>query len=129
MADSLPYKKLPNTVEEFRDWRDVSSNRNLNDIVEELHLILYRDDKYRLFLDAVYDEQAIEGSLGADNIMAAQMIRDLAKKQNRPEAAAQKLATISKSLGVVLRRYNASRKLRRDTVGGKVYPNHDSSES
>jgi hypothetical protein len=121
-ADSLPYKKLPTTVEEFREWRQNATNRTLNDIVEELHLTLYRDEKYRAFLDAVWDEQAVEGSLAADNIMAAQMLRELAKKQGRIEAAGQKLSTLAKSLGVVLRRYDATRKLRRDMVGGQVYP-------
>ena len=52
-------------------------------MVEEIHLMLYEDDDYQRFLYAVYDEQAIEGSLAADNIMAAGMIRDKAGKVDK----------------------------------------------
>jgi hypothetical protein len=122
MNTSLPYEKLPSNVEDFRERRALSAHRTLNDIVEEITLTLYRTEKFRKYIDAVYDEQAVEGSLAADNIMAATMIRDEAKRLGRPEAAEQKLATLSKSLGVVLRRYNASRKARRDMIGGEIVP-------
>ena len=122
MNNSLPYEKLPTNVEDFRERREIASARTLNDIVDEIVLTLYRNEKFRRFLDAVYDEQAVEGSLAADNIMAATMIRDEAKRLSRPEAADQKLATLSKSHGVVLRRYKATRKARRDMIGGKVVP-------
>lgn len=125
MANSLPYERLPSNVEDFRERRDIGGTRTLNDIVDEINLTLYRNEKYRRYLDAVYDEQAVEGSLAADNIMAATMIRDEAKRLGRPEAADQKLATISKALGVVLRRYKATRKARRNMVDGKIVPEDD----
>jgi hypothetical protein len=87
-------------------------------MVEECHIALVEDQKYLAYLDAVYDEQAIEGSLSADNIMAAQMIRERAKKVDS-ELKHEKLATISKALGVVLRRYDFDRKSRRNTVHGE----------
>jgi len=83
-----------------------------------MHVILMNDEEYLSLLDAVYDEQAVEGSLNADNVMSAKKIRDMAEKRNSP-LKDQKLATISKALGVVLRRYGVSRKDRRDTVDGR----------
>jgi hypothetical protein len=71
----------------------------------------------------VYDEQAVEGSLAADNVMAATMIREYAKKVDEDHALAnEKLATISKALGVVLRRYEISRKERRNMIHGETVP-------
>jgi hypothetical protein len=51
------------------------------------------------------------------------MIRDRAKTldQNHP-LGREKLATISKALGVVLRRYHQSRKERRNMIGGQPVP-------
>jgi hypothetical protein len=111
---------LPATAEDHLQHRIMQTQRTLNDMVEETHLQLIEDDKYRDYLNAVWDEQAVEGSLSADNIMAATMIRTKAVKMGNAILAREKLATISKSLGVVLRRYEFSRKQRRNTVGGEV---------
>jgi len=62
---------------------------------------------------------AAEGSLAADNIGAAIMIRDNARELGLP-LGDEKWATISKALGVVLRRYGLSRKERKNTVNGEV---------
>ena len=91
----------------------------LNDQVEEVLLVLIEDEKFYNYLQAVYDEQAVEGSLAADNIGAAMMIRDKALELGYP-LAQEKWATISKALGVVLRRYGLSRKERKNTVYGEV---------
>jgi hypothetical protein len=93
-------------------------------MVEEFHLSLFEDNKYRTYLRAVWDEQAVEGSLSADNIMAAMMIRDRAKKAESI-VASEKLATIAKALGVVLRRFGETRKQRRNMVHGEVVPEND----
>lgn len=111
---------LPAKIE---DWaRHLKAERTLNDLVEDVHRILVEEDRYRAFLRAVYDEHAVEGSLAADNIMAATMIREKADKLGQSELTTEKLATIAKALGVVLRRYHASRKERRQTVGGEIVP-------
>lgn len=120
-------KPLPPAFPATRNqWhRFIKTNRTINDYVEEMHLILIDDtevrDKYQGFLWAVYDEQAVEGSLSADNTMAAMMIRDRAREieDNHP-LTGEKLATISKALGVVLRRYHQSRKERRLMVDGEI---------
>lgn len=108
---------LPASIE---DWvRTLKSERTLNDLVEDIHRILVNEnDEYRELLRATYDAHAVEGSLAADNVLASIMIRDKAKEMGS-EVATQKLAIINLALGVVLRRYNASRKQRRNTVGGQ----------
>lgn len=102
------------------EWvRKSPFNRTLNDLVEEIHIELVNsNENYRKFLDAVYDEQAVEGSLVADNLEAARIIREAALKERKVAVSNQKLATLSKALNLVLKRYNQSRKDRRNTVGG-----------
>jgi hypothetical protein len=116
--------QLPATLDEWQ--RFIGSKRTINDLVEDAHRALLasdQKDKYRDFLFAVYDEQAVEGSLAADNLEAANMIREWANDKGNDELAREKKATIVKALGVVLRRYHASRKERRQMVDGQVVPN------
>jgi hypothetical protein len=115
-------RKLPDTVEEFKQWRETKPRRTLNDFVEQLHLELYNNQRYFKLLDGTTDEDTVEGSCGADNVLAAMMLRDLAKEKAIKEVAEKKIATIVKSLGVVLSRYKATRKQRRNTVGGVYVP-------
>ena len=110
---------LPLPVDTKALVRSSKQKRTLNDQVEDIYLSLYDDKMFQDYLYATYDEQAIEGSLSADNVMAAGMIRDRARKNNSHEVAALKLATISKCLGVVLRRYDIDRKSRQLMVGGQ----------
>ena len=112
---------LPETVDGFIAHRKLKAKRTLNDQVEDAYLRLVENEKFQAFIFAVYDEQTVEGSLAADNIMAAEMIRDKAKAAGS-ELASEKLATISKALGVVQRRYGFSRKERRNMVRGKIVP-------
>jgi hypothetical protein len=122
MANTVKHAAPPLPAK-LEDWqRQLKSERSLNDLVEDIHRSLCEDDHYLAYLKAIYDEQAVEGSLGADNIMAATMIRERAKKIDGSEVGQEKLATIAKSLGVVLRRYGASRKQRRQMVHGEIVP-------
>ena len=114
---------LPATVEDMLAQRRTMAGRTLNDYVEDLHIKAWSDPKYQQFLDAVYDEDAVEGSLSADNYSAAQLLRDLARKQAIPQVATRKLATIVKALNVVMRRYRMTRKERALTIGGQVMAN------
>jgi hypothetical protein len=111
----------------IEDWeRKLKTGRTLNDLVEDIHRILVNESlRYRTLLDAVYDEDAVEGSLSADNILAAGEIREKAKTMTGNEVAGKKLATIAKALNIVLRRYKQSRKERRNMVGGEIIPSDD----
>lgn len=120
--------EAPPLPEKIDDWqRYTKVERTLNDMVEDLHRALVNEDaKYRAFLRAVYDAHAVEGSLSADNTMAAMIIRNKANQLDPGgEVATEKLAVISMALGVVLRRYRASRKQRREMVAGKIVPRDD----
>lgn len=119
---------LPVTVSDWQKKRVIKTKRTLNDYVEDVHLNLLEDDGkdgelYRRYLYATYDVQAVEGSLAADNIKAAEVIRDTAGNENPVKT--EKLATISMALGVVLRRYEEDRKSRRQRVGGEIVPNNE----
>lgn len=123
-------KPLPATVDEMMANRVVKFERTLNDHIDEIHQSLFRHDaKYTAFLDAVYDNDAVEGSLSADNVKAAECIREYASLNNRvPVVAKKKLATIVMSLNVVLRRYGMSRKERSRMVHGEIVPNDTNNE-
>jgi len=138
MANDVPSRNplrplpatLPATTDKWLEERSLKSEPTLNDIVEQLHWKLISNKQYRSYLEAVWDEDAVEGSLSADNLKAAEMLREVAQKDDGNIVGTKKLATIVKSMNVVLRRYHKSRKERRHTVGGEVViPNdHDNSE-
>jgi len=108
----------------MEEWeRKIKSERTLNDHVEDVHVALYDDSsEYRRLLEAVWDSDAVEGSLAIDNTLAAAMLRDKAKGISGNPVGDKKLDTIVKSLTVVLRRYHNSRKERRHTVEGQFIP-------
>ena len=116
-----PAPPLPAKIE---DWvRHIKAERTLNDLVEDIHRTLVNEDaKYLTYLQATYDAHAVEGSLSADNTLACMIIRKKAEDIGSREVASEKLAIINMALGVVLRRYHASRKQRRNTLGGEEIP-------
>lgn len=114
----------PELPENLDDWTlKVSHEPTLNDLVHDIHKALMKDEstnkQYRELLRATLDSEAVEGSCSADNFMAAQMIRERAKIDGSP-VQGKKLDSITKALGVVLRRYEASRKQRRDKLDGQI---------
>jgi hypothetical protein len=120
-------ERLPEKTEEFAALRALKTHRTLNDQVEEIAIVLWTDERFRRLLDAVWDEDAVEGSLAADNIVAAQMIRERGKKIES-EIGHKKLATIAKALGIVLRRYESSRRERRNRVHGEQVRQENNAE-
>ena len=114
---------LPITVEEMIAKRTMPDKRTLNDYVDDIHKALWAvsNEEYQKLLDAVYDEDAVEGSLAIDNAKAAEIIRNWALQDDRmPYVATKKLATIVKALNVVLKRYKMTRKERASTIDGRV---------
>lgn len=111
---------LPATTEAFLAHRKMREKRTVNDRVEDVHLRLINNETYRDLLFAIFDEQAIEASMEIDDVLAAKMIRDDAVRAGDYELGREKLATIVKSLRVVLRRYRFSRNERRAQVGDTV---------
>lgn len=108
-------RPLPENTAALIEQRKNKRSYSLNDMVEKHHLALYESEDYQVLLEAVFPEQATEGSLIADDFEAARMIRDRARDTGDGYVAKQKLDTIRKALTVVLRRYGISRKERRDS--------------
>jgi hypothetical protein len=125
MASNKALQPAPPLPADIDDWeRQTKAERTLNDLVEDIHRVLVGESpKYRELLRATYDAHAVEGSLAADNVLAAMMIREKAVAMHSGEVAAEKLAIINLALGVVLRRYGKSRKQRRNMIHGEEVPN------
>jgi hypothetical protein len=130
MTRNVPLRQAPPLPENIDEWeRHTKVERTLNDFVEDIHRVLVNENaKYRSYLRAVYDAHAVEGSLAADNILAAMIIREKAKELGSTEIVEEKLAIINLALGVVLRRYHASRKQRRNMLGGEEVTTGDNGE-
>lgn len=114
---------LPTTYEGFLALRQGKVVFTLNDHTEAIIKSIYKDpalaERFQRLMYATHDEQALEGSLGTDNTLAAMMIRDKAVDIDNKEVSEQKLATLVKSMNIVMRRYQTSRKQRRNMVGGE----------
>jgi len=109
---------LPATIQDLLTRRQRVAPPNLNDKVERIYLELYPDPKFQRYLDAVYASDAQEGSLYADDLLAAQMIRAWATEGDKDlYVAGKNLATIARALNVVQARYGISRKARAGKVG------------
>ncbi len=120
MAASTEVRPLPPALPaDINDWtRHLKKKRTLPDLVEDVHRALVEDDRYRALLRAGWNNQAVEGSISADDIMAALMIREKAKTMEGSEVAQANLATIRYALCIVRNRYHASRRHQRAAVNG-----------
>lgn len=116
-------KRPPALPAKMEDWtRHLKHKRSILDQVEDIHRILVeheeKGEQYRSYLDAVYDEHAVEGSLEADDFEAATMIKDYALESGQfPDIAGEKKAVLTKAFRGVLKRYHAERWRRRGEVG------------
>jgi len=126
MSDSITKGRptpLPATVADLMAHRNKVAPPNLNDNVERLYLELYPNIDFQRLLDAVYSEDAKEGSLYADDLLAAKMLREHAEGSgNDLYVAGKKLATIVRALHTVLARYDLTRKARAQKVGSVSVP-------
>src|SRR5262245_6240612 len=113
---------LPTTTQDLLASRKLKARRTINDLVEDQVVKLWEDKTFSRYVDGVYDSMTVEVSMYSDDVMAAQMIRDAAKKSGSDELADQKLDTIVHAMRVVLRRYGQGRKERREMMGGEVMP-------
>lgn len=115
---------FPRTQSQMLALRRIKARRSINDLFEDAYLVMIEtDDIYIRLLDAIYDSQAVEGSLSIDNVKAAERVRNYAIEHNIAALKDEKLATLVKVQGVVVRRYGMDRKHRRQTLGGEVISN------
>lgn len=111
-ADQRTYLALPMSVEGLMAQRKKPQKATLHDRVESLYLGLFANEEFRRLREPVYREQSVEGHLLDDDVRAAMMIRDEAKRKGDLMVAKEKLATIRRSILVVETRYNATRRQR-----------------
>lgn len=101
--------------------RTLKDKRSFNDLVEDIFVVLVQDDpKFVGYLEATQDSQAQEGSLSADDLEAAAIIRDKAAVGS--EVSLSKKAVIAHSMRIVAKRYNFGRKQRKYIVSGEFVP-------
>lgn len=104
---------LPATTEALLACRKIKSAKTVHDHVEMIHERLWRDEDYRSVLEALDDDESAEGMVEWNDIKAAEMIREFAKKDHNPVVAELSLAKIVSSLHTVLRRYGLGREQRK----------------
>ena len=100
---------IARTADEYLAKRKLKNKRTLNDEVETVHLALAENEEYQAYREAFYDSAAVEGSLSIDDTLAAEMIREKSKDMEIVVVAKQNLATLVKTMRVVLRRFGESR--------------------
>jgi hypothetical protein len=102
---------LPATRQELLAGYKLKRRRSINDLVEEVVVKLWDNhEQFMKLVTAIYDSQSVEGSLEDDDMMAAIVIRDFAKKEGRARRVAdQKVHTIKLAMRVGLRRFGVSR--------------------
>ena len=117
-SDQLGSVRLPTTRADWLPHRKVKTKRTFNDIVESTHLAALDqlDGSYKGLFDAIYNKDAVEGSLKHDSIAAAAKLRSYAEEQHIPEISGATLLAIEKAQNVSLRRYGFSRKERRSAT-------------
>lgn len=79
----------------------------INDLVESELPKVWGDPIFQKLISAIFKEESVEGSLHADDLMAARMLRESTDKGS--ELRTKNLEAIRKALRVVLRRYEQSR--------------------
>lgn len=101
---------LPATRQELLAGYKLKRRRTINDRVEEVIVKLWDvNEQFMKLVTAIYDSESVEGSLEDDDMMAAIVIRDVAKKEGHVEVADQKVHTIKLAMRVALRRFGVSR--------------------
>jgi hypothetical protein len=108
---------LPATIDEW--VRKSKAGRSVNDEAEDTlrSVVNGGNADFMPLINAVHNKDAVEGSIVFDNAMAAKMLRDHAREIGMTRLANADLATISRALGVALRRYSLDRTTRRKSVG------------
>jgi hypothetical protein len=106
---------LPETRKDLMKQYKLKRHRSINDLVEEIIVKLWDNDaNFMKYVNAIYDSQAVEGSMDDDDVMAALIIRDTAKRDKHVEVADQNVHTIKLAMRVALRRFDLGRGQRYD---------------
>lgn len=100
---------LPETRVDLLAQYKLKRKPSINDIVANIIVRMWEIEEFQKLVDAIYDSDAVTGSLGDDDVVAAQMIMEFAKREKIEEVSSRKLHTIKLAMRVALRRYNQGR--------------------
>src|SRR5262245_18157830 len=96
-------------------------SKSLNDYVEDGFTPLFdSSEEFRELLEPVTNADGVEGATVADDIKAAEMIRDAAPEMSPIKR--KNLWAIRHALLVVMRRWQISRRERARLLGGTIVP-------
>jgi hypothetical protein len=114
---------LPATKADLLAGYKLKRKRSINDLVEEIIVKLWdNDENFMKYAEAIYDSDAVEGSLEEDDTMAAQIIRNFAQKEDQAVVAAKNLRTIKLAMRVGFRRFGVARWEREQQAIERVSP-------
>jgi len=101
---------LPQTREDLLAQYKLKRRRSINDLVEEVIVKLWdNNEEFMKYVNAIYDSEAVEGSMDDDDVMAALIIRDTAKQDKHIEVADRNIHTIKLAMRVALKRFDVGR--------------------
>jgi hypothetical protein len=105
-------RDLPANVTELEAGRITARTVSLLDEVEQAFLALFEEPEFKKYRDALEDDACVEGSVFADDICAAQMIRKKAEVLGLHQVEDADLTLLSQKLRAAERRFNVARKQR-----------------
>lgn len=107
---------LPETRTDLMAHYKLKRKRSINDLVEEIVVKIWENEEFQKLVSAIYDSDAVHGSMGDDDTMAALMIKGIAEKDQHVEVASKNLHTIKLAMRVALRRFDQGRGNRFDAA-------------
>jgi hypothetical protein len=100
---------LPETRTDLLTHYKLKRKRTINDLVEDIVVKMWEEEEFQKLVSAIYDSDAVHGSMADDDVMAAVMIKQVAERDNHTEVASKNLHTIKLAMRVVLRRFSQDR--------------------
>jgi hypothetical protein len=111
---ALSTRQLPASVTDLLAQRIGTPKVKLIDEVDQVFVILFEDSDFRALRGLEDPDTTVHGSTIADDIVAAQMIKEKGEDMRLPLIMAANLTVIATKLRGAERRYNASRNQRRN---------------
>jgi hypothetical protein len=115
-------RALPSNVTDLEAQRVVRRTFTLLDETEQALKALFDEPQFRRLRDALEPEETVEGSIFADDIVAAQMIRKVASELNLHQVVSADLTLLAQKLRGAERRFNASRSQRAKATSEEPTP-------
>ena len=100
---------LPETRTDLLTHYKLKRKRTINDLVEDIVVKIWEEEEFQRLVSAIYDSDAVHGSMGDDDVMAALMIKQFADREKHTEVASRNLHTVKLAMRVALRRFSQDR--------------------